>query len=514
MLLERNGELQRYNGPDFAKAPRHIVISPGILRAHDNSFRVHIRADVGRRGGLASLVLGPDEEVYPRYQLDYRWRSLGSMGVVIVSLLVGMVALALWATQVHPDAPGKPRRDPLYLYAGLAELSWAISVSDFITESPWLPWPWWGMVPVVMTSVWSCGVMLFSVEVFGWGRRPAARWLRCWLGGLLVSCATAAIAALAYGHPAALTTVYAFSGLTFLVFVSLAVWQAARSGALAHKILALTLLLNTLVGCYDLYVMRLSPAYGDNTFLRYFSVLFGLTLGYIVVLRFRGATAQAHDLTANLAARVAQRELALERSYQQLERLAREQERAGERTRILRDMHDGVGAHISTAIRQLESGRASQAEVLQTLRDSLDQLKLSIDALHLPPGDITGLLASLRYRLQPRFVASDIELQWDVDLLPPLARLDGPAMRHLQFMVFEALHNVLQHAQASVLRIELRATAQGGAQLRVVDNGCGFDPDRVKRRGLGSLRERAAAIDARLEIVGSPGNTVVEIVLE
>jgi len=102
--------------------------------------------------------------------------------------------------------------------------------------------------------------------------------------------------------------------------------------------------------------------------------------------------------------------------------------------------------------------------------------------MNLSPGDITALLANLRYRLEPRFKASDIELQWDVDLLPPLAWLDDKAMRHLQFMVFEALSNVLQHAHATQLRIELRATPQGGARLRVLDNGCGFEPDRVKRR--------------------------------
>jgi signal transduction histidine kinase len=263
----------------------------------------------------------------------------------------------------------------------------------------------------------------------------------------------------------------------------------------------------------DLYVFRLSQAYGGNTFIRYSSVLFGLTLLYIVITRFRVATAQARDLNANLAARVARREQELEQSYQRVEQLAREQERNGERTRILRDMHDGVGSHISTAIRQLESGRASPGEVLQTLRDSLDQLKLSIDAINLPPGDITALLANLRYRLEPRFKVSDIELQWDVDLLPPMARLDDKAMRHLQFMVFEALSNVLQHAHASKLRIELRPSPRGGAQLRVIDNGCGFEPERVKRRGLSSLRERAAVIGAALTIASAPGNTVVEIVL-
>ena len=43
------------------------------------------------------------------------------------------------------------------------------------------------------------------------------------------------------------------------------------------------------------------------------------------------------------------------------------------------------------------------------------------------------------------------------------------------------------------------------------NNGCGFDAQRVHPKGLGSLRERAAAIGARLDVSNAPGRTVVEI---
>ena len=55
--------------------------------------------------------------------------------------------------------------------------------------------------------------------------------------------------------------------------------------------------------------------------------------------------------------------------------------------------------------------------------------------MNLPVGDITALLASLRYRLEPRLKAAGIELQWDVRFLPPLSRLDHKGMRQLQFML-------------------------------------------------------------------------------
>jgi signal transduction histidine kinase len=510
-LLQRQGDLLHYNGADYARVPRFVAITSGLLRS-SNQIRVHIRADVGRRGGLSPLVVGPQEEVYDAYLRDYFWRGTGSLMVAAFSLVVGLMALALWATQKDPIYPGQPRRDPLYLYAGLAELFWAFAVSDALIENPPLPWPWWGALQVVALGAWGCNMALFCVEVAGWNQHPAARWFRRWLAVLMVGCVVLALWALGLGQPLALTLWYAALAVTSLIFGGLFLWRAAHQASLAHRVVAVALLINVLAGLRDLYVFRINPTYAENTLIRYFAGLFGLTLGYITIARFRTVSAQARDLLATLGERVTHKESELAESYRKLEILAREQERMAERARILRDMHDGVGSHISSAIRQLQSGRASNEEVLLTLRDSLDQLKLSIDAINLPPGDVTALLANLRYRLEPRFAASDIELQWGVDLLAPVQRLDAQAMRHLQFMVFEALSNVLQHAHASVLRIEAVMTSQG-TQLRMVDNGRGFDVTAPLRKGLQSMRERAQAIGATLSLHSAPGRTVLEILI-
>lgn len=510
-LLQRQGDLLNYNGADYARVPRFVALPSGLLRS-SNLIRVHIRADVGRRGGLSPLLVGPENEVHAAYLRDYRWRGTGSLLVAAFSLMVGLMALSLWATQTDLTHPGRPRRDPLYLFAGLAELSWAIGVSDVLIENPPLPWPWWGVLLVVVTGAWSWSMTLFCVEVAGWGQRVAARWLHRWLGLLLGSALVLAYWALGFGTPLALTLWYAAMATTTLSFGIVFLWGAVRQAPLAYRLVAAALLINFLVGLRDLYVFRINPTYAENTMLRYSSALFGLSLGYIVITRFRAASAQARDLLATLAERVVNKETELVQSWRKLEILAREQERTAERTRILRDMHDGVGSHISSAIRQLQSGRASSEEVLLTLRDSLDQLKLTIDAINLPPGDVTALLANLRYRLEPRFTAIDIELQWGVELLEPVQRLDAQAMRQLQFMVFEALSNVLQHAHASVLRIDATMTPQG-TQLRLTDNGRGFDVTAPLRKGLQSMHERAQAISATLSLHSAPGRTVVGILI-
>ncbi|MCA3238699.1 MAG: sensor histidine kinase [Curvibacter sp.] len=510
VLLSRFGDLERDNGEDYAKAPQQVLIPAQLLR-RDNLFRVILHADGGRRGGLSTLLVGPEIEVREHYQEVYRWRIIGSIAVSVFSLLVGVIALLIWATQVERLPGQAPQRDMLYLSAGVAEICWMLRLSDNALADPPLAWPWWGMLQTVAYAGWFCGSALFCHHVAGWHLHPSMRWVRSVILALFITSLPAAWLALKLHDDRYLTGWYGFATFLFIGYAIVYFWGALRKPTTEHVLVATAGVFTVLVGFRDWMVIRAVSNFSEISWMRYASVMFGLALGYIVITRFREASAQARDLMDNMAAKVKEKEQALAASYQQLEQLAREQERAAERARILRDMHDGVGSHISTAIRQLQSGKASGEDLLQTLRDSLDQLKLSIDAMNLPPGDVTTLLANLRYRLEPRFKSSDITLHWDVDLLPPLTTLDDKAMRQLQFMVFEALSNVLQHAQASELRIELRAVAGGGARLRVVDNGRGFHLERVQRKGLASLRERAAAIGVGLEVSSEPGRTVVEI---
>ncbi|MDO9357609.1 MAG: sensor histidine kinase [Polaromonas sp.] len=508
-LLDQNGNMLRYNGSDFAKTPRLIPVASDLLKQR-NVLHIHVRTDIGRRGGLAAPVFGTDAEVRPLFQQDHVWRVTGTLVVLVLGLMVGTVALALWFTQTDPTAGYRTVRDPMYLMGGLAELFWTLRISDTLIDNPPLPWPWWGVVTVLAAGGWLACMGSFCVLIAGWSRHRPAIWFNRINWTLFALGVPMASLALAYSSPRLLTIWYGGYALAFVPFVCFFAWRAFHRASPSHKVVALALLVNVAVGVRDWFTFRISTAYAENTLLRYSSVLFGLALGYIVITRFREVTAQARDLMANLSSRIAQKEAELGQSYLKVEQLAREQERVSERTRILRDMHDGVGAHLSAAIRQLQSGKASTDDVLQTLRYTLDQLKLSIDAMHLIPGDIASLLANLRYRLEPRFAASDIELLWVVGALEPVAHVDANAMRQIQFMVFEALSNVLQHSHATTLAIEADM-AGAGIHLRIVDNGRGFDAAAPPRKGLLSMRERATAIGVAVAITSQPGRTVVEI---
>jgi signal transduction histidine kinase len=223
--------------------------------------------------------------------------------------------------------------------------------------------------------------------------------------------------------------------------------------------------------------------------------------------RFRLARVEALQLQASLAQRVEQKERELRASFERVSQLERARAVTAERERILRDMHDGVGANLATAMRQLENGAAPAQEVAATLRESLDHLKLSIDAMNLPSGDVNALLASLRYRLQRRIAQAGLAIDWQVDELPHWEQGSDQAMRHLQFLLLEAISNALQHAQASTLTLSARSNS-GTIEISVRDDGGGCVDD---GSGLQSMRERARAIGAQLVVEDAEPGTKVRV---
>jgi signal transduction histidine kinase len=69
----------------------------------------------------------------------------------------------------------------------------------------------------------------------------------------------------------------------------------------------------------------------------------------------------------------------------------------------------------------------------------------------------------------------------------------------------ETLNNIIKHSQATQATISLRSHADQ-VELRISDNGRGFDPDQVSSGlGLSSMHERAQAVGATLQVSSTAG---------
>jgi signal transduction histidine kinase len=179
----------------------------------------------------------------------------------------------------------------------------------------------------------------------------------------------------------------------------------------------------------------------------------------------------------------------------------------------MREMHDGMGSSLMGALAAVERGRLKDVDVAQMLRECVDDLKLTIDSLETVDTDLPLVLATLRYRLGPRFEQAGIDLTWRVSPTPPLPWLDAERALHVLRMVQEMFTNIVKHAAASQVTVTTIAD-DGAIVLMVEDNGVGFSAEaatRPGRRGLTNLTQRAHAIGAALTWTSEPGATRFEL---
>ncbi|MGQ0712018.1 MAG: sensor histidine kinase [Rhodoferax sp.] len=499
-------------GKSESRLPRWMPLD-GFVRPGANELRIQLQAQSGYRGGLSPLLVASREQTLDAYETALHWRYWWRIGVVSFCTVVGGLGLLLWWLQRRRGLQGARADARLYLYSAVAEFSFAFMSLYTLIEAPAGGTRWSATAFAMAVSTWSLFVMHFGTEVAGWPHRGLALWWRRWLWvawgvGLVV-----ALLAWNLTHPAWMSAWYPVLSASSLGFFGVVAWQSLRRGAdLPLRLLAMALAANVGAGVVEAYRQRYAPSLDGGGVMYYSALLFGVVSMVVIGLRFRAALVRSDAFARELGDALADREAELRRGYEHLAQLEREHTRSAERTRILRDMHDGVGMHLNVALRQLQSGHADATAVASVLQEGLDQLKLSIDALNIPPGDLTALLASVRYRLEPRLRAAKVALEWRVEELPLLAGLDDKAMRHLQYVVYEAFSNVLQHAGAT--RITLQAqTEHGRVRVRIADNGQGFDLEHTAQRGLKALRDRVEAVHGTLSLHSAPQGTVVEVVL-
>jgi signal transduction histidine kinase len=189
---------------------------------------------------------------------------------------------------------------------------------------------------------------------------------------------------------------------------------------------------------------------------------------------------------------------------------------AKERNRLARDLHDSVTQSLYSAsllaevlpeIRQRDPEEADDGlqELRHLTRGALAEMRTML--LELRPETVVktplgNLLEQLVEALTSRM---EIEVQTDIQPVPVL-----PPAEHINIyrVAQEALNNVIKHSEASHLLVSLLPTPaftkpsiigwRGQLELRVQDDGIGFDDKKLPANslGLGIMRERSVEIGA------------------
>ncbi len=190
-----------------------------------------------------------------------------------------------------------------------------------------------------------------------------------------------------------------------------------------------------------------------------------------------------------------------------------------ERNRLARELHDSVTQSLysvtlyaEAAARLLTAGQHRDAadhlrELRDTAQEALREMRLLIFELRPLALERSGLIAALQTRLEAVEGRGGMQTELQVEGAQVLEHLPFFMQEELYHIAQEALNNVLKHAKAQRVSVDLRSD-ESILCLRIGDDGVGFTPAVVQDGGglgLRGMRERAQRIGGTLQIDSVPG---------
>lgn len=492
--------------------PLLLPLPASLLRAGQKNV-LHLRAVAAythRGAGLPRLVVGTQDTLQPAFERRLFFMRTVPLVTVVMGSVVGLLVIFIWLRR---------RQEVLYGLFGVTALLWAVRTTNLVVDTlPASLWSTWRLVYHATNGGFIVALALFALSLAGWLRPGVARALVAYavLGPLLFLVTGAQAESLvARWWTAGLIPV----GLLIAVVSAAAAWRQRTPGTTAIA-LAVTVAFGT--GVHDYFIAWNAPTInalsgwiGHRIFLLHYGAnLLLLVMGFLLTLRFVRSLHEVENANRTLEARVAERESQIAANWDRIATLQRAQAATDERQRIMRDLHDGLGSHLFTSLSRAERGALNSDAVIDTLRRSIDELRLAVEALASEEQDFRTVFGNFRFRWEPQLREAGVVPDWRVEL--PDAVLVIPPHDALQLLhiVQEALTNVLKHARATRVRVALRQQA-GQLVVEVEDDGCGGAVTPFAGgRGQANMRTRAERLGAQLDIAAGKHGTHVRLGLK
>ncbi|MCO6451883.1 MAG: GAF domain-containing sensor histidine kinase [Caldilineales bacterium] len=194
---------------------------------------------------------------------------------------------------------------------------------------------------------------------------------------------------------------------------------------------------------------------------------------------------------------------------------AQQQAVLDERNRIAADLHDsisqvlyGLAYGLDACVQLLPGHPETVRQELQKLQpvvaDGQAQMRKAI--FDMRSDEILSDTFSARLHRHLHAICPARKLALRIELPGDFDRLDSETRRHLYRIAQEAMTNAAKHAAAHRIVVTV-TTAQESVQVRVEDDGRGFDVthvDRVQHLGIQSMTERVEQLGGVLDIRSAP----------
>jgi len=481
--------------------PLLFTVPARLLVAGTNIVDLRVKVPQTAPGFLLPIMLGPEQSLQPAYV----WRFVSQVTVAQAVAVATLVLAALIGTIYSAHYPADAHR---WFVSGI--LLWGWTAADtFVRDIPVSSRLWEWTTQSATNWFAPCLVMGFH-RVLGLARPRLERLLLVhMIGGALV------LAVISPYYTFAWYILWAGVTLATGVYLITLIAAAARAnpGGGAQRLL-LPGIVAVVLGTHDVAGILFGGT-GGVLLTPYMApaALLGSAWGILVDLA-NGLT-ESERLNRELERRVEEKHAELEENYARLHELERGRAVAGERDRIMRDMHDGMGGQLVSTLAMVESGRFTPEGVTAALRGALDDLRLVIDSLDPTEGDLLAVLGTIRARLEPRLSQHGMRFDWQVADVPALPDLTPERVLQVLRILQEAITNVLKHAAARTIVVstghEAGADGRPLVFVEIRDDGRGMDGGTKLGRGLANMARRAQALGATLSVESGPNGTAVRL---
>lgn len=185
----------------------------------------------------------------------------------------------------------------------------------------------------------------------------------------------------------------------------------------------------------------------------------------------------------------------------------------GERSRLSKEMHDGLGPMLTTLkmnIQSAELASSTKKNILNHIDETIREVRRMSN--NLMPSVLAdfGAGEAIGNLVDQINESSDIRILYKNDM-PSETNIDDSIQITLYRIAQESLNNAIKHSKAKEIKLSITAF-DNRVSFYVSDNGVGFDPEQnTKGNGLRNMKERVKLANGTLELDSQPTGTTLEI---
>lgn len=477
--------------------PFLIPVTDDAMQPGLNTITIHAFSQ--QSVGVGRVLVGSHAALADHYESHFFWQITAPMAANFTMLFLGLLIFTIWIARRHEIE---------MLWLAISAVLWFIRNYEYYAEE--IPFDPKLYVPLAVCCTYFATAA--SATFYLYFVKLKRRWIITVTMFAVGVASTFLFVATSFSR---LVIYYPTMALVTAV-AALAMWDFVKHRTFKRAALDLTIIFMPLASFYDVIMLLRYQGNGHAVYLSVFagaviSAAFSISFGNRILAAFDGlgkTNLILEQKTAETRAELMESE-AIRRELQVSQALT------SERSRLMQEMHDGIGSNLTTALAVARQQKQPD-KTITVLSRALGDLKLTVDSLEPIEGDIVALIGNLRHRMARDLDDAGITCKWEVEECAPLTWLDATNALHVLRIHNEAISNILSHSNAKEIRIgcvEAEQNGIAGISTYIADDGNGFEMGlETDGKGLVNIAARAQSLHGQLSYNSQPGiGTIVQL---